>query len=40
MEVHSKLESLRSSKGDGIASVGVKSVDIGKNASGEDGLLY
>ncbi len=39
MKVHPKLGSLRSSKGDGIASVGVKSVDIGKNASGEDGLL-
>ena len=34
-----KLIGLRSGQGDGIVSVGVKSVDIGKNASGEDGLL-
>lgn len=34
-----KLDGLRSGQEDGIVSVGVKSVDIGKNASGEDGLL-
>ena len=34
-----KLIGLRSGQEDGIVSVGVKSVDIGKNAGGEDGLL-
>ena len=34
-----KLLDLRPTEGDGIAGVEVKFVDIGKNASGENGLL-
>ncbi|MDI3516938.1 MAG: hypothetical protein PWP09_1004 [Thermotogota bacterium] len=34
-----KLPGLSAAEGDGIAGVGVKSVDIGKNAGGEAGLL-
>ena len=37
--LRSKLLGLRVVEGDGIAGVGVKSVDIGKNAGGEAGLL-
>ena len=39
VELRLKLLDLRPVEGDGIAGVGVKSVDIGKNAGGEAGLL-
>ena len=39
MELHLKLQRLSSGGESGIPSVGVKSVDIGKNTSGEGGSL-
>lgn len=37
--LHPKLPGLGAVEGDGTAGVGVKSVDIGRNAGGEAGLL-
>ena len=39
VELRPKLLSLGPVEGDGTAGVGVKSVDIGRNAGGEAGLL-
>ena len=39
VELHLKLEGLSTGEGGGIPGVGVKSVDIGRNTSGEGGRL-
>ena len=38
-EMHVKLDLLSTGEGSGIPSVAVKCVDIGRNTSGEGGLL-
>ena len=38
-ELHSKLRFLSDGEADGIPGVAVKCVDIGRNTSGEGGLL-
>ena len=39
LEVRPKLPNLRTGEGGGIPGVAVKCVDIGRNTSGEGGLL-
>ncbi len=39
LQLHPKLEGLRTREGSGIPGVAVKCVDIGRNTSGEGGFL-